>query len=96
MRPAVTSDPACPLKLVTPDNAASFILTAIKVLSQKARTYTGRALAHGLSHDDFLAMSRVVSALSANRTAFGYRPPSASLRYITRIVTKGGKGGAGR
>ena len=69
------------LNPVTPDNAASVVLTAIKVLSQKARTYTGRALAYGLSHDDFLALSRVVSALSANRTAFGFRAPRSSPRY---------------
>jgi hypothetical protein len=61
--------------------AASVILTAIKALSQEARIYTGRALAYGLTHDEFLAMSRVVSALSAKRTAFGYRPPSSSPRY---------------
>jgi hypothetical protein len=71
MRPTVSSEQSDLLKLVRPDNAASLILTAIKVLSQAAQTYTGRALAYGLSHDDFLALSRVVSALSANRTAFG-------------------------
>ncbi len=32
------------------------ILTAIKVLSQEARSYTGRTFAYGLSHDDFLAL----------------------------------------
>jgi len=69
------------LNLVRPDNAASLILVAITVLGQEARTYTGRALAYGLSHDDFLALSRIVSALSANRAAFGYRPPSSSFRY---------------
>jgi hypothetical protein len=77
-RPAASSDISDLLNLVTPDNAAAIILAAIKVLSQEARTYTGRALAYGLSHDDFLALSRVVSALSANRTAFGYRAPSTS------------------
>jgi hypothetical protein len=82
--------------LVTPDNAASVILTAIKVLSQEARNCTGRALAYGMSHDDFLAMSGVVSALNANRTAFGCRAPSSSFRYHPRTVTEGGKGGAGR
>ena len=56
------------------------ILAAIKVLSQEGHTYTG-ALAYGPSHDDFLALSRVVSALSANRTAFGYRAASISPRY---------------
>jgi hypothetical protein len=56
------------------------ILAAIKVLSQEAHTYTG-ALAYGPNHGDFLALSRVVSALSANRTAFGYRAPSGSPRY---------------
>jgi hypothetical protein len=81
MRPTVSSEQSDLLKLVRPDNAASLILTAIKVLSEEARTYTGRALAYGLSHHDFLALSRVVSALSANRTAFGYRAPSTSLRY---------------
>jgi hypothetical protein len=81
MRPTVSSEQSDLLKLVRPDNAASLILTAIKVLSEEARTYTGRAPAYGLSHHDFLALSRVVSALSANRTAFGYRPPSTSLRY---------------
>jgi hypothetical protein len=69
------------LNLVTPDNAAAIILAAINVLGREARTYTGRALAYGLSHDDFLALSRVVSALSANRTAFGYPAPSKSPRY---------------
>ncbi len=62
-RPAGSSDPADLLNLVTPDNAASFILAAIKILGREARTYTGRALAYGLNHDDFLALSRVVSAL---------------------------------
>jgi len=76
-RPAVSSDQSDLLKLVTADNAASLILAAINVLGQEARTYTGRALAYGLNHDDFLALS----ALSANRTAFGYRAPSISPRY---------------
>jgi hypothetical protein len=80
-RQEVSSHRSDLLNLVTPDNAASFILAAIKVLGQEARTYTGRSLAYGLSHDDFLAMSRIVSALSANRTAFGYRAPSSSFRY---------------
>jgi hypothetical protein len=79
------------LKLVTPDNAASFILAAIKVLGQEARTYTG-ALAYGLNHDDFHALSRVVSALSANRTAFGYRAPTL-VSDITKTATKGLKNG---
>jgi hypothetical protein len=78
---AVSSDMCDLLKLVTPDNAASLILAAIKVLGQEARTYTGRALAYGLCHDDFVALSRVLSALSANRTAFGYPAPSKSPRY---------------
>jgi hypothetical protein len=80
-RPAVLPEQSGLLDLVTPDNAATIILTAIKVLSQEARTYTGRALAYGLTHDDFLAMSRVVSALSAHRTAFGFRAPSSDPRY---------------
>jgi hypothetical protein len=69
--PAVSSELSDLLELVTPDNAAPVILTAIKVLSQEARTYTGRALAYGLNREDFLALTRVVSALRANRTAFG-------------------------
>ena len=80
-RPKNSSDVSVLLELITPDNAGAIILAAVKVLSQEARTYTGRALAYGLSHDDFLALSRVVSALSANRTAFGYRAPSSSPRY---------------
>lgn len=80
-RPTGSSEQSELLDLVTPDNAASFILAGIKVLSHEARTYTGRALAYGLSHEDFLALSRVVSALSANRTAFGYPAPSKSPRY---------------
>jgi hypothetical protein len=80
-RPAVSSDLSDLLNLVTPENAASFILAAIKVLGQEARTYTGRSLAYGLSHDDFLALSRIVSALSAKGTAFGYRPPTSGQRY---------------
>jgi len=80
-RAPVPSDQPDLLNLVTPDNAASFILRAINVLGKEARTYTGRALAYGLSHDDFLAFSRAVSALSANRTAFGYRAPIKSARY---------------
>ena len=64
------SDMSDPLKLVTPDNAAALILAAINVLGRK-RAPTLAALWLGLTHDDFLAMSRVVSALSANRTAFG-------------------------
>lgn len=60
------------------------ILAAIKVLSQEARSYTGRALAYGPSHDDILALSRVVSALSANRTAF-----RLSVSDITRTATNG-------
>src|SRR5438132_11792690 len=71
-RPTVSSDQSDLLSLVTPDNAASVILAAIKVLGQEARTYTGRGLACGLSHDNFPALSRVVSALSANRPGFGY------------------------
>lgn len=81
LRTALSSDLSDLLNLVNPDNAASLILGGIKVLSQEARTYTGRAPAYGLTHDDFLALSRVVSALSANRTAFGYRAPSSSPRY---------------
>jgi hypothetical protein len=80
-RPAVSPEHTDLLNLVTPDNAAPLILAAINVLGKEARTYTGRALAYGLSHDDFLALSRVVSALSANRTAFGYRAPTTSPRY---------------
>jgi hypothetical protein len=80
-QPALSSDLPELLQRVTPDNAASFILAAINVLGKEARTYTGRALAYGLSHDDFLALSRAVSALSANRTAFGYRAPSSDPRY---------------
>jgi len=79
--PALSSDLSDLLKLVPADNAALLILAAIKALSQEARTYTGRAVAYGLNHDDFLALSRVVSALSANRTAFGYPAPSKSPRY---------------
>jgi hypothetical protein len=80
-QPAVSPEQPDLLNLVTPDNAASFILRAINVLGKEARTYTGRPLTRGLSHDEFLALSRVASALSANRTAFGYRPPSSSPRY---------------
>jgi hypothetical protein len=67
------------LELVT--EYCSSILAAIKALSQEARTYTGRPLTYGLSHDNLLAFSRAVSALSTNRTAFGYRAPSSSFRY---------------
>jgi hypothetical protein len=91
MRPTVSSEQSDLLKLVRPANTASLILTAIKVLSDEARTYTGRALAYGLSHRDFLALSRVISPLSANCIAFAYRGHRAVVPGITRTVTKGWK-----
>jgi hypothetical protein len=41
------------------------------VMSSQREREAREGLAYGLNHDDFLALSRVVSALSANRTAFG-------------------------
>jgi hypothetical protein len=86
--PALQSDLSDLLNRATPDNAACVILAAIKILSQEARTYTGRTLAYGLGHDDFLALSRVVSTLSANRTAFSYRA-RALVPGITQTATNG-------
>jgi hypothetical protein len=86
--PALPSDLSVVLKSIDPDNAASLILAAIKVISGESRICTGRALAYVLSHDDFLAPSRVVFPLSANCTAFGYRVPNTSPD-ITKTVING-------
>ena len=73
----------------------SSILAAIGALRQKVSTYTDRALAYGLSHDDFLALSRLsqLSVPTVSHSAIGYRVLAPG---ITRTVTNGLKNGGSR
>jgi hypothetical protein len=90
MRPTVSSEQSDLLKLVRPDNAASLILTAIKVLSEEAHTYTGEPwlMASVITTFSLSPASYPLSALTERRSAIGHR---ALVSDITRTVTKGGK-----
>jgi hypothetical protein len=71
-----------------PESVRLSLLAGISYFARLAFRTTGKPLAHNLSHDDWTAISRVVSQLSVDRSHFCGPQQVARLQSVTTPYTQ--------